>query len=529
MESCSVGSGELTPLAQRALVSALQRTLQAAHPDAPVVLFETHISYVLVAGAQAYKLKKALNLGFLDFSRLGLRRQYCEEELRLNRRLAASLYLGVVPITGTLDSPVLGGEGPVLDYAVSMCAFAQTDLWGRMIERGALTNRHVVVLAELLAKMHRGAAAAPATDAAGHPQAVRAPVLDNLAALETLMTADADRAALRRLADWESVEFAGLGPVFTQRLLAGHVRECHGDLHLGNVVQFGSQVTVFDGIEFNEAFRWIDVIRDIAFMVMDLACYGRPDLGWRLLDAWLQRSGDYAGVRVLRYYLVDRALVRAKVAALREAQLQPSGAAMSRGRTLAGRYLDLALSYTHAAPAAMMITHGFSGSGKTTLTHGMVEAGEVIRIRADVERKRLHGLTALARPNEAVDSGVYSARASAATYARLYDLAQPVLAGGWRVLLDASFLSRAQRDQAARFAAARGVSFVILDFEVDKHTLRQRVIDRSARGDDASDADLAVLEAQFERAEPLGLDERPYTVRWLAASTPCHTRQLQPA
>jgi len=493
---------------QARMVAALRQALQAQQGGAGVLQIETHISFVLVASDFAYKFKKALNPGFLDYTTLARRRHFCEEELRLNRRLAPALYLDVVPVTGTPDAPRFGGAGAVLDCAVRMRVFAQEALWDRIAARAALQASDVDALVEPLCTFHRDAAVADAKGALGTAAQVRAPMLDNLVALEALLPGAPDRARLDRLRRWEAVAFAALQGAFAERLRAGRVRECHGDLHLGNVAQVDGQPTVFDCIEFNDDFRWIDVMSDLAFIAMDLQAHGRADLAHRLVNAYLERSGDHAGMRVLRYYTVHRALVRAKVAALRAAQETTAAEAGP-----AHPYLDLALSITQAPAPALLITHGPSGSGKTTLTQGLLETLGAIRIRADVERKRLFGLDPLARSGAALHAGLYSRSATAATYERLCELARPVLDGGCSVVLDATFLRRAQRDGARQLAAALGLRFVILDFEADEQTLRERVGRRGARGDDASEADLAVLDAQLCEAEPLAPDERAAVFR----------------
>lgn len=483
------------------MIVALQRSLQA-QTGADVLRIETHISFVLVASDFAYKFKKAINPGFLDFTTLALRRRFCDEELRLNRRLAPALYLDVVTVTGEPDAPQLAGSGTVIDCAVRMRPFAQDDLWDRIAARGALQASHTDALVAPLCDFHAAAAVADATGRLGSAAQVRAPVLDNLAALETLFTGTADRARLDMLRSWEDKTFSALQDVFTERLRAGRVRECHGDLHLGNVAQIDGRPTVFDCIEFNDDFRWIDVMSDLAFLAMDLQAHGRADLGHRFVNAYLERSGDHAGARVLRYYTVHRALVRAKVAALRAKQQASAVLAQAQA------YLEQALAAADAPPPVLLITHGPSGSGKTTLTQGLIESLGAFRIRADIERKRLFGLDALTRSGSALNAGLYSDEATRATYTRLCDLARPALQGGYSVVLDATFLRRAQRDMARQLAATMGLRFFIIDFDTDEAVLRERVSRRAARADEASEADLAVLAAQLRDAEALGPDER---------------------
>ncbi|WP_088286354.1 bifunctional aminoglycoside phosphotransferase/ATP-binding protein [Ideonella sp. A 288] len=501
---------ELTLAQQSAMVDALQASLQAEHRDEPVQRYETHISFVLVAGGRAYKLKKAVTLDFLDFGSLSERHRLCLEELRLNRRLAPSLYLDVVPVTGTWQRPRFGGDGPMIDAAVAMRAFPQQGLWDRMAARGELHGAHVDALAAQLLAFHREAAVAGAQGPLGHAAQVRQPMLDNLQALAA--SADAclgptlTPAALAALREWEAAEFAALAPVFEARLHDGFVREGHGDLHLGNVAMVDGRVTVFDCIEFNEAFRWGDVVGEIAFLAMDLHAHGLPALAHRFVDACLEGSGDHAGARVLRWYLVYRALVRAKVAVLRAGQQHggDDGAVQ--------RYLALAAGWCRAPRPVLMITHGFSGSGKTTGAQAVLEAIGAVRIRADVERKRLFGLGSLDRSGSAPGAGLYSAEATAATYAQLLARARPVLAGGHHVILDAAFLSAAQRADAQRFASSLGVQTVILSFEADVDTLLARLLERTTRADDASEADAQVLALQTRTAQPLSDEERMRTV-----------------
>lgn len=499
---------ELTLAQQADLVDALQAALQRHCAPQPVTRHETHISWVLVTPDRAYKLKKAVAPGFLDFTTRERRRHFCAEEVRLNRRLAPALYLGVLPVTGSVEAPALGGSGPAIDHVVHMRAFAQSGLWDRLAASGALQPAQIDELAATLQAFHAAAAVAPATSRFGAPEQVRAPMRDTLADLERLVADPADRLVLAELGRWEETAFRALAPAFERRRRAGHVRECHGDLHLRNVAQVDGRATIFDCIEFNDDFRWIDTASEVAFLVMDLQAHRLPALAHRFVDAWLQHGGDVDALQVLPYYTAYRALVRAKVAALRAAQ--PGAAADDVAAVHAG--LRQALAATRPRPRALIITHGLAGSGKTTLTQSLLEATGAIRLRADVERKRLAGLPAQARSGSPPGGGLYTAAATTATYARLHELAAQVLGAGWPVVLDATFLQRAQRAQARALAAAAGVPFVILDLEADLATLRTRVSRRRAEGHDASEADLAVLETQVRTREPLSAEERALAI-----------------
>ncbi len=488
------------------MVRALQAAL-SAEGGPPAELIETHISFVLLHGSQAYKFKNALKNPFLDASTLALREHLCHEELRLNRRLAPALYQDVVPITGTPEAPSFAGTGPVLDQAVQMAAFPQAGLWDRLAREQALGPGPVDELAALLVRFHDAAAPADPNGHLGSPALVRAQMRENLDDLERLATAAPVRALVRHLRQWENERFACLQALMAERLAGGRVREGHGDLHLGNVAQIGGRTTVFDAIEFNDEFRWIDVISEVAFVVMDLHAHDLPGLAHRLLNAWLQASGDYAGLPVLPYYLVHRALVRAKVALMRAAQADPQAGTAAPAIAQAMRYLDLAVRFSRPGHPSLMLTHGFSGTGKTTLTQSLVEQAGALRIRADVERKRIAGLDEKARSGSALHGGLYSAAMGSATYDRLDALARVALQAGWPVILDATFLSRARRDGARALARDCSVPFVILHFDADVDVLRQRLAERSRQAADASEADERVLEAQMREADPLAPDE----------------------
>ena len=302
-------------------------------------------------------------------------------------------------------------------------------------------------------------------------------------------------------------EHAKLRETFTARKAGGFVRECHGDLHLGNVALIDGQPTPFDGIEFSEAFRWIDVMSDVAFMVMDLADRRLPRLANRFLNAYLESTGDYAGMAVLRFYLVYRALVRAKVACIRVRQQGVPADELRRGEREHLEYLRLAHSLATESRRALVLMHGLSGSGKTTVAQYLIETLGAVRVRSDVERKRLVGLEAQARSGSALGAGLYAADLTARTYARLAELARAIVDTGYPAVVDATFLSRSQREAFAALARELGVPFAIADCQAPEALLRERVALRERAARDASEAGLAVLEHQLASREPLTDEE----------------------
>jgi aminoglycoside phosphotransferase family enzyme/predicted kinase len=489
------------------LIEALQNPALYDHPVKSFRVMETHISWVLLTGPYAYKIKKPVNLGFLDFSSLEKRRHYCEEEVRLNRRLAPALYLNVVPITGDAGRPALNGTGPIIEYAVKMREFPQHAQLDRALRHGELRDRHIVLLAQLVADFHHRTAVAAADTPYGTAEQIWQPAAQNFQQIQAFPGSERDRGLLDGLRAWSEQEYAQLAQIWTMRKRGGFIRECHGDMHLGNMALLDDSILIFDCIEFNDSLRWIDVMSEVAFVTMDLYDHDRPGLAHRFLNDYLEFGGDYEGLRVLRFYQVYRALVRAKVACIRLSQTGLSATAQAAARSEFRRYLQLAERYTHPIPTPLIITHGLSGSGKTTISDALLESSGAVRVRSDLERKRLFGLPAEARSGSGVDAGIYSTDATLRTYDRLADLAYAIITAGFPAIVDAAFLRHRQREQFRMLAARLRVPFVIFHCNASPALLRQRVQHRAQQGHDASEADLWVLEQQIASQEPLASDE----------------------
>lgn len=504
---------EMTPATQAQLVASLREPEGYPHSASPIETLETHISHVLLLGEYAYKIKKPLNLGFLDFTTLAQRRFYCTEEVRLNRRLAPDIYLNVVPIGGSVAVPQLGME-PAIEYAVKMRRFSQEGLFDAMLARGELTSAHMDGLALQIADFHSRLPAADQDSPYGSPENIMAPAHQNFDQLRPLLRRADQQASLGAIQAATESAYAQLQQTFVERQRAGWVRECHGDLHLGNIALVDGRITVFDCIEFNPNLRWIDVMSEVAFLVMDLVVRNQTPLAFRFLDAYLARSGDYEGVGVLRFYLAYRAMVRAKVSGIRAHQPGAKRAEKVRALRDCLRYLKLAEVFFRPTLPALIVNHGLSGSGKTTFSQSALETLGAVRIRSDVERKRLHDLPATARTGSGVEAGLYSRDATRSVYDRLAELAGKVITAGFPVIVDATFIARWQRDQFRALAQALGVPFIIVDYRANAATLRQRVQARAHLGTDASEANLAVLERQLETRERLGADEHPCVFRF---------------
>ena len=492
-----------------ALVQALKNPASYPHPVDEVLVRETHISWVFLAGEFAYKLKKPVNFGFLDYTTLAQRKHFCELELTLNQRMAPEFYLSVLPLSGSAQAPSFDDASAPFEYLLKMRRFDDSKLLNALQQRGELKEQHLVQLAEELADFHLKLAPGLPPNDLGTPESIWFPAQQNFDQIRELLVDDPESLKqVQLLEDWSKDTFSRHEATFAQRLADGFVRECHGDLHLGNTTLWKGKVVAFDCIEFNDAFRWCDVISDLAFLIMDLEDRGLKDMAQVTLNHYLEQTGDYEGLELLCFYKVYRALVRAKVNLFRLAQPgldeEDKASVMRQYRS----YTDLAESYIEFRSPYLLITHGFSGSGKSTLTTSVVKELGGIRIRSDVERKRLFGL----KPEESgnspkLASGIYTPEASEQTYQRLTKLANSVLRSCFPVTLDATNLRKAQRDQLHSVAENLGLTSLIISLTADEATLRRRLTKRIQDGEKVAEADLLVLEHQLANHDPLTTEE----------------------
>ena len=486
-------------------IQELLRPEAFPHAVTRLELRETHISWVVLTGPYAYKVKKPVKFDFIDASTLERRRQLCEEELRLNRRLAPELYIRVVPITRQDGRVVVCGSGDVLEYAVQMQQFDAAAELPQLLARCDVSAAEIAAFGESLARFHLQAPTAPASDVPQKTEQMYDSVLGNLAQLLTHLGPFAPAPELGRLVDWTHDTAHALDPTFQMRERGGFVREGHGDLHAANIARWHGRLVAFDCIEFDPRLRWIDVMNDVAFLVMDLVSRQRADLAFLLLSRYLEITGDYEGVRVLPFYAVYRALVRAKVDAI-TAESVPAREAELRAR-LRHRVRAAAGWMTPRQPT-LILMHGPSGSGKSWMSERLVPEVRAVRIRSDLERKRLAGIGATASAAAAVRQGIYSAEFSHRTYSRVADCAEYCLSAGLNVIVDAAFLEAADREIFRTLARHMGAGFLIVSCQADSISLAAHILERSARRDDTSDATLAVLDKQLREIQPFEASEQ---------------------
>ena len=493
------------------LATALRKPSAYPHQAGDVDIVETHISLVFLTGLYAYKVKKAVNLGFLDFTTLQSREYFCRQELLLNRRLCPELYLDVVPVTEQSGKILIDGNGTIIDYAVKMEQFDRSMELDALLSAGKMTGEQIDQISRTVAEFHHSIPAAGHDTPYGLPETLIKPVRDNFTEAERLSRNSNEALLLDSLKRWTENEFRCLEGLFFSRKKNGYIKQCHGDMHTGNMVLWKNKVTIFDCIEFNPVLNHIDVISEIAFLAMDLEHSGRSDFAWRFLNDYFSLTGDYSGLPLLRFYKTYRAMVRAKVTAIRYLQ-EKDPAEQKATFDEHNAYLLLASGYTSSAFPGLLMTCGFSGSGKTTVAREFALRAKAIHIRSDIERKRLFGLKPLEKSSSELKKPMYSPEASEQTYAILYTIASVCLESGYTVIVDATFLEKGERKRFMDLGEKMNCETLILHCQAPQELLEERVKKRTEHGIDASEAGYDVLLQQIETFSPLSLEEERKTV-----------------
>jgi uncharacterized protein len=500
------------------LPSLIQQMLQPdfyPHPvQEPIQLLQTHISYVLLTGEYAYKVKKPINFGFLDFSSLEKRRYFCHEELRLNRRLSPDLYLAVLPIIETAGQYQFGTVAPeqsAAEYALQMRQFPQEMLLSHLFEDGKLTPEIVQQLAKQVAAFHASAITNPEVTAYGSVASVQQVDTNNQAISAGFIGTSQTQAQLEETRAFTTQFFEQHADWFMRRQADGKVRECHGDLHLNNVCLYRDKIQIFDCIEFNQEFRNIDVIYDVAFLVMDLEFRGRIDLANLLLNTYLEHTGDYWGSVLLPLYLCMRAYIRGNVNSL--TLNDPAIATSEKAAFLkrAQAYYRQAWDYSWRSPSRLILMSGLSGSGKSTVARQLAQKLNAIHIRSDAVRKHLAKIPLDRRGDRSgvSGSGIYTPEMTQQTYGALLELGLLLAQQGWPVILDAKYDRTALRQPVINAAIAAQIPITIVECTAPIEVLRDRL---HRRTNDIADATADLLNSQIEAAEPLTDEEKAMAV-----------------
>ncbi len=496
------------------LIQALLDPEFYPHPvQAPIKLLQTHISYVLLTGEYAYKVKKPANFGFLNFSTLEQRKFFCQEELRLNQRLCPELYLQVLPLGEKPDGTFTWdlAEAEICDYAIQMRQFDQAQLFSHLFEVAALTPALMVQLGRQLAEFHHQAATNAEITEFASPAAVKLVVENSYGLGQGFIGRSQTETQFTETKAFTDQFFLDNENWFTERQAQGKIRECHGDIHLNNICLFNNQIQIFDCIEFNQEFRNIDVIYDAAFLVMDLEFRGRADLANTFLNTYLEWSGDYAGAMLLPLYLSMRAYIRANVNSLALNDPAIPETEKAAIQATAAAYYHQAWAYTQPQQGQILVMVGVSGSGKSTVAKQIAAQTQGIQIRSDAVRKHLAGLELLQRGDQTGEfgEGIYTPEMTAKTYNRLLELGLLLASQGLTVILDAKYDQHHFREAVLTHAQQAEIPIKLIHCQASPETLRTRLNQRQG---DIADATAKILATQLATFEPLAPAEIPQAV-----------------
>jgi hypothetical protein len=501
-------------MTQTALPALIQQMMQPGfypHPvKEPIELKQTHVSYVFLTGDYAYKVKKPVNFGFLDFSTLEARKHFCLEEIRMNQPIAPEIYLDVLPVTENGDHFELNGAGQPVEYALKMREFPQDDLFICLFEQGKLTEAHMEELGRIVAQFHAKAETSDYIRSFGEVSQVRQAIDENYEQTQKYVGGPQTSQQFEETRQATDAFFATRSALFESRIQDNQIRECHGDLHLRNICLWQGEIRLFDRIEFNEPFRFVDVMYDVAFAVMDLEARGRKDLGNAFLNTYVEQTGDWEGLRVLPLYLSRQAYVRAKVTSFLLDDPSVPDDVKQEAMLTAAQYYQLAWEYMRSPSVdaassqqgRLILMSGLSGSGKTTVARHLARHIGAIHIRSDAVRKHLAGIPL----EQTGGADLYTPAMSEKTYDRLLELGIKLASDGFSVILDAKYDRQVFREKAIARSQNHQLPIQILHCIAPESVLRDRL---TARTDDVSDATAELLTQQQATAEFFTDTEQP--------------------
>jgi aminoglycoside phosphotransferase family enzyme/predicted kinase len=508
----------------RELIEGLSVPSAYSHPTESVEVHQTHISIVFLAGALAYKIKKPVDLGFLNYSTLERRRHFCDEEVRLNRRLAPSVYLGVVPVTTERKRIAMEGKGSVVEWAVKMQRLPDSATLQAHLKRGAIEADSIEELSLRLAAFHAGAESGPRISQGGSYEAITRNALENFEQSAGHVGATLSASTFERLKSLTEAALAAFRDIIEGRASQGLPRDTHGDLRLDHVYWFPERQEpddwlVIDCIEFNDRFRHADPIAELAFLAMELMLEGHRDLADRFVEAYLRASGDEQGRLLLPFYRAYRAAVRGKVEGMKlgEPEIPESDKGAARARARARWLFALSELAEPVDKPCLVLVGGLPGSGKSTLARRLADLAGFTVIRSDEVRKELRTESGPEGSSTHAGSDIYTEEWNDRTYHECLRRAEAILFEGGRVLIDASFQNESRRRLFVDAGRRWGVNTCLILCEANSDTTLQRLAQRHG---DASDADWSIYKGMAQQWEPMTSDTRALSRHLDTSGTP---------
>ncbi|HVN76039.1 MAG TPA: AAA family ATPase [Thermoanaerobaculaceae bacterium] len=493
------------------LVEHLSNPAFYPEPTTGVEVIQTHISFIFLTDAHAYKVKKPVDFGFLDYTTLAKRRQMCEREVALNSRLCPDIYLGVIELNESDGSLSIGGPGETVEVAVKMRRLPRERMLRQVLARGEGNEALFERIAVTLADFHRRAPAPRTGEGMSGVERPKFNCDENFAQTEKYIGSLLPRRAFELIRNSTDLFFKRKGGLFARRVEERRIVDGHGDLHLDSICAT-DPVRIFDCIEFNERFRIQDAAEEVGFLAMDLEFHGYAPFARKFVEAYVAASGDAELLELLAFYKTYRAYVRAKINSFASDDPHIPAAARDASRATASHYYELAAHYAAACnPRRLIVTCGLTGSGKSTLARKLGELYSLQLIRSDVVRKELVGIAPDERRWLPYDQGEYSPEMTDRTYAEMLERAKALLEVGHSVVLDGCYTKRLQRDGAVDLARRLGVPFLLLECRTSEDVIRERLERRAQKAGTVSDGRWEIYHrqlAEFEAPEEIAGDKR---------------------